>query len=145
MPTSVLALRNERLAVARTFIELSLIMRESIFTSEKLEGRANSGTLLLVACGVMVGHAERKPMNASKIADYVKLPRTVVRRSLNNLLALGVIVRNEKGYVVEPARAANQVSIVRRYIKAMERASHAMEKASHELLAASGQSGHHVR
>jgi DNA-binding IclR family transcriptional regulator len=64
------------------------------------------GTLLLVACAVVVGHAERRPMNATKISLYVDLPRTTVLRKLEQLIEHGVVVKHGLNYCIAPERAA---------------------------------------
>ena len=132
MRTPTLMHRRERLAVAKAYVDLSLIMRESVFGAGHLEDGesrqlANIGTHLLVACAVMVGHAERKPMNASKVAHYVRLPRTVVRRSLGSLVKRGVVERLNNHYVIAHERAASQkVPRLPRYVRAIRKASRAL-------------------
>jgi hypothetical protein len=105
MPGRVPALANkrERLAITRLYVELSHELRESVFRGK--DGDADVGTLLLVGCAVVVGHAEGRPMNASKIAGYVALPRTTVLRKLNRLMELEAVARRGRNYFVAPQRA----------------------------------------
>ena len=62
--------RLERLALAKAYIALTGVMVDSVFGNKP----ANY-SLLLIGSAIMVGHAENRPMNATKIANYVGLPR----------------------------------------------------------------------
>jgi len=69
-------------------------------------------SLLLIGSAIMDGHAEDKPMNATKIAQYIGLPRSTVIRKLNQFLEAGVIARHGNVYLLSIERAHNQTKYV---------------------------------
>jgi predicted transcriptional regulator len=99
--------RLERLALAKAYIELTRVMVDSVFGKNPADH-----SLLLIGTAIMVGHAENKPMNATKIAHYVGLPRSTVIRKLNEFLRIGVIVRQDNVYLLSPERAQNRTKHV---------------------------------
>jgi hypothetical protein len=52
---------------------------------------------------------EAAPINLQSIADYSGIPRETVRRKLHDLERLGWITRQDKGYLVATARAAEDL------------------------------------
>lgn len=102
-----LAHSRERHVIAKLFIDLTNEMRKSL-VSEKIPKRDTSvGTLLQVGAAIVVGHAEGRPMTVTKIAHYVDLPRSTVQRKLEQLLALGIIVRRGNAYFISQSRASD--------------------------------------
>jgi hypothetical protein len=101
-----IAISEERAALARMYIELTLAFHASIFPLDQ-EPSELDADLALVAVAVMLGHAEGHPMNASEIASCLHTPRTSVLRRLDALVASGLILRIEDKYYLEPARAAD--------------------------------------
>ncbi|WP_130214492.1 helix-turn-helix domain-containing protein [Bradyrhizobium genosp. SA-3] len=79
----------------------------SLFGDQTVRRDTGIGTLLMVGAAVVVGHAEARPMNATKISLYVNLPRSTVQRKLDQLQQLGVIVRRGNAYCLSPSRAGN--------------------------------------
>jgi predicted transcriptional regulator len=59
---------------------------------------------VLPFAAVVIGQAESRPMTAHKIAQYVGAPRTTVIRRLDNLVALGAIVRRGTRYYMTTER-----------------------------------------
>lgn len=97
-----LAYRDERLFVARFVIGLNRELYRSLFPARAdFAGRLDA---LMVACAVTIGHAEGRPMGATKIAAYLELPRTTVLRRLAELIAAGAIARDGTRYVVSASR-----------------------------------------
>jgi DNA-binding IclR family transcriptional regulator len=88
---------------------------------------ATAGTLLLVSAAVLVGQVEGRPMNVSKLAHYVRLPRTTVLRKLELLIELGLVVRRGQNYCLSDERAK---TISLEYLK---RAKKIIRDAAHEL------------
>jgi Crp-like helix-turn-helix domain len=82
-------------------------------------------SLLLIGCAIMVGHAEGRPMNTTKIAHYIGLPRTTVIRKLNEFLRSGVIARYGNVYLLSEERAHNQT----KYVAEAMRIFHTAEKS----------------
>jgi IclR helix-turn-helix domain len=99
--------RLERLALAKAYIALTRVMVDSVFGNKPADH-----LLLLIGSAIMVGHAENRPMNATKIAHYVGLPRSTVIRRLNEFLRFGVIVRDGNVYLLSEERAHNQTKYV---------------------------------
>lgn len=99
--------RSERLALASAYIALTRVMVDSVFGK-----RPADHSLLLIGSAIMVGHAENKPMGATKIAQYIGLPRSTVIRKLNQFLKAGVIARHGDVYLLSKERAQNQSKYV---------------------------------
>jgi predicted transcriptional regulator len=99
--------RSERLALANAYIALTRVMVDSVFGNKPADH-----SLLLIGSAIMVGHAEDKPMSATKIAQYVGLPRSTVIRKLNQFLKAGVIARHGNVYLLSIERAHNQTKYV---------------------------------
>jgi CRP-like cAMP-binding protein len=95
--------RLERLALARAYIALTRVMVDSVFGEKPADH-----SLLLIGSAIMVGHAENKPMSATKIAQYIGLPRSTVIRKLNEFQRAGVISRHGNVYLLSKQRAQNQ-------------------------------------
>jgi predicted transcriptional regulator len=99
--------RSERLALASAYIALTRVMADPVFGKKPADH-----SLLLIGAAIMVGHAEDKPMNATKIAQYINLPRSTVIRKLNQFLKAGVIARHANVYLLSIERAHNQTKYV---------------------------------
>jgi hypothetical protein len=128
MPSSIpIAYRTERRAFSLAMIELSLVLRRSIFEGRE-KNDAGVGTMLLVAAAVVVGHADGKPMSASKVALFVDLPRTTVMRKLHQLEELGVITRRGLVYFLSPERASNQETFVKNSTRIWLKAAEAIAR-----------------
>ena len=111
--------RSERLALANAYIGLTRVMVDSVFGKKPADH-----SLLLIGSAIMVGHAENKPMNATKIAHYIGLPRSTVIRKLNQFLKAGVIARHGNVYLLSIERAHNQT----KYVTEAMRIFHIAEK-----------------
>src|SRR5215475_3076701 len=99
--------RLERLALAKAYIALTRVMVDSVFGEKPADH-----SLLFIGSAIMVGHAENKPMSATKIAQYIGLPRSTVIRKLNQFLGAGVIARHGNVYLLAKHRAENQTRYV---------------------------------
>jgi DNA-binding transcriptional ArsR family regulator len=62
--------------------------------SDGLEKPALADVILI--CAVFVGQAERRPMSAAKIAEYVGIPRPTAIRHLARLEAAGMLRQDAK-------------------------------------------------
>jgi len=98
---SVLA--PERYAIVKTFVSLAVEL--GAFASEPEIHAINDATLLIVYGAVLIGHAEGRPMNASKLSHYLGVPRTTVLRKLDELIAKNMVERRENFYFVSEHRA----------------------------------------
>lgn len=101
MPYRKLAHRKERLRVYRLTLELTKIMHYSIYDGMNFGATVDG---LFVGCCVGIGHAESRPMTATKIAHYLNMSRTTVLRKLDELIELGAIERIGHYYVVSERR-----------------------------------------
>ena len=99
--------RSERLALAKAYIALTRVMVDSVFGKKPADH-----SLLLIGSAIMVGHAENRPMNATKILHYVGLPRSTVTRKLNEFTRSGVVARHGNVYLLSEERASNQTKYI---------------------------------
>jgi len=116
--------RLERLALAKAYIALTRVMIDSVFGDKPADH-----SLLLIGSAIMVGHAENKPMNATKIAQYVGLPRSTVIRQLNEFLRAGVIARHGNVYLLSEERAHNQTKYVTEAMRIFRSAEKSLKAA----------------
>jgi predicted transcriptional regulator len=116
--------RLERLALAKAYIALTRVMIDSVFGDKPADH-----SLLLIGSAIMVGHAENKPMNATKIAQYVGLPRSTVIRKLNEFLRAGVIARHGNVYLLSAERAHNQTKYVTEAMRIFRSAEKSLKAA----------------
>ena len=99
--------RSERLVLAKAYIALTRVMVDSVFGTQPVDH-----SLLLIGSAIMVGHAENRPMNATKISHYVGLPRSTVIRKLNEFTKTGVVARHGNVYLLSEERAKNRTKYV---------------------------------
>ena len=99
-----LAMPEERCALARMYIELTLAFHAITFPPDQTPTETDAN-LALVAVAVMLGHAEGHPMTSSEIASCVHMPRSSVLTRLNVLIAHGLIQRIGDRYYLEAVHA----------------------------------------
>jgi len=117
--------RFERLALAKAYIELTRVMVDSVFGEDPADH-----SLLLIGSAIMVGHAENKPMNATKISHYVGLPRSTVIRKLNEFTRIGVVVRHGNFYLLSEERARNRTKYVTEAMRIFNAAEKSLKASS---------------
>jgi DNA-binding IclR family transcriptional regulator len=93
--------------------------------SEPFGGRLE--TFFIGLC-VALGHFEGKPFSVSKVAAYMRVPRTTVLRRLNRLQKWGLVHRQGHRYYIED-KALNSLLGMRSY----QRIRNLIEKAVGEL------------
>lgn len=101
MPYKKLALREDRLRPARLLLELARIFNEATYGDSPL-GTSLDG-LFVLSC-VLIGHAENRVMNVSKLAHYLGMTRQTVTRRLNELLKIGIVERTGQYYYISEER-----------------------------------------
>jgi hypothetical protein len=125
MPQRQYALRVQRLAILRMVVGGMLEHRENMFGTLQLP-RGDDDTTVLLFLAVSIGHAEGNPMNATKLAHFIHIPRTTVLRKLDRLIKLGLVVKHDgHSFVIAPHRArtvtagrhARYVKMIRRFIQ----------------------------
>jgi len=118
---------HNRLHVARLLVELGKLLQESVYGSQANFGSTIDG--LFVSACVLIGHAENRPMSASKIAHYLRMPRTTVLRKLDELEKLNMIERRGTVFVIPAKRSSSSdhiersVKLIKRYAKILDHAS----------------------
>jgi hypothetical protein len=119
--------REERLAIIRLFIELSCELRGFIFAKGDKD---RDDTSVLVACAVFIGELEGRPMNATKVAHFIGVPRTTVLRKLEHLMGIGAVTKKDRKYVYAPrARPFSQCRL-ERYSQIIFRAWSQLQRVS---------------
>src|SRR5215472_15146182 len=104
MPHRNIAKAQQRHIIAKTFVSLGTEMRSSLLPEQDVTD-ATAGTLMLVSAAVLVGQVEGRLMNVTKLAHYVRLPRTTVLRKLELLTELGLVVRQGQNWRLSDKRA----------------------------------------
>lgn len=127
MPWRKLAHRRERARVYKLMLELSRVMHESAFNGASFGSTIDA---VFVGCCVGLGHAEDRPMTATKIAHYLNMPRTTVLRKLDELIEANVVRRVGNFYLVAEERF-DQVDWLQRCTVAI--VSHAKEIMEDEV------------
>ncbi len=101
-----LALAAERAALMRMYIELTVVIRDSIWYPNEAPESGTDANLAVVAVAVFFGHSIGAAMNQSNIADLTGMPRSTVINRLNLLVEHGIIERRDDGkYYIEASRA----------------------------------------
>jgi|ERR1700758_2959913 hypothetical protein len=98
--------KAERYAVTRLYVELTRILQDSLCEGVCEIANGECSSLAVIACAVAVGHFEGRPMNATKIALYIDMPRTTALRKLTRLVEQGAIARRGNLYYIAPQRAS---------------------------------------
>jgi hypothetical protein len=137
------AYRFERIAVMRQYLEMGASLRDYIFEEHDMKRDYDAPALTWVAAAVALGHAEGRPMNASKIAEYLKLDRVTVMRKLDKLIDAGIIVRDGDDYFMPAHRAANiPHRTLRRYAQIFARAAKVMTDFVKKILGVQHEQSH---
>jgi hypothetical protein len=132
MPSGKFPMRNraERMAVGKAYIDLTRRFRQSFHQATKgvYEERVDC-ELFLVVSAVVVGHAEDKPMSATKIAHYLELPRTTVLRKLEQLVISGAFERHGNSYMLSKPFANGSDKTVASYVSVFDAANKALSNS----------------
>jgi predicted transcriptional regulator len=121
MPNLEYAQRAQRIAILRLVLYTMLEHRKSMFGTMALPRGDDDATVLLFMA-VALGHAEGKPMGASKLAQYLHTPRTTVLRKLDRLMELGLVVKQGHNFLIVPTRAGTVAEErMARYVKEVKR------------------------
>lgn len=91
----------KNLLALRLVVEMMGCINNAYFGENR--GSANTDCVLLCAA-VAIGEFEGRPMSASKLSEYVGMPRASVMRRLSYLESIGVIERpSTRSYVISDA------------------------------------------
>jgi predicted transcriptional regulator len=104
------------------YIESWKLMRCRIF-ERALEKASDAAGAVIISQVAMLGDLEGKPVNASKIADELMLPRSTVRAKFKLLVELGYIEKGKGStYVVTERFKAMPRERAKKFRKIIERA-----------------------
>lgn len=110
MPVASIDKNDARYPLFKFALEASQLMMGE---DRKSAGFAGGVLGMFVMSCVFVGHAEGKPMNATKIAHYLNAPRTTVLRKLKELLDAGVLVQRGTYYFLAPGSEKPRASVAK--------------------------------
>lgn len=100
----------ERLRLAHMLVGMSKMVHASFFGSDGNFGADVDA--IFIACAVQIGHSEKRPMSATKIAHYLGIPRTTVLRKLDTLIQLNIVERVRHVYFITAERMATDDHII---------------------------------
>lgn len=84
----------ERLRYAKAFINAGTEIHDALIKRSSAHTFGREIELVLLTLAILIGDAEGRPMNESKLALYTGMPRTTVQRKLLILLQREVVVRD---------------------------------------------------
>jgi hypothetical protein len=123
--TNVRAVR-QRLVLCRLMIDIMRNLHGAYApASEPFGGRLE--TFFIGLC-IALGHFEQKPFSITKVAAYMRVPRTTVMRRLERLQSWGLVRRQGRRYYVDDG-ALNSVLGLRSY----QHIRRLLDKAGDEL------------
>jgi DNA-binding transcriptional ArsR family regulator len=115
------AKRNERMMILmRLIIDLS---REAYASRNDDDYFGANWERALLMMAVAIGQMEGRPMSASKIAQYIGVPRATASRKLDELSAMGLLSKNDqKQFVivsldVHAPRLAHAIDAMERLVR----------------------------
>lgn len=85
------------------YIAVKLMLRLTSLISAHRLGDKNHGSRaddVMLLCAIFVGQHENRPMTASKLAQYVGIPRPTVVRKLQAMKAAGLVAISAAGHVI---------------------------------------------
>lgn len=88
-------LLDQRLILARLSIEMLCNLTMPFFAEDP-----SPETTAMVARAVFIGHMEGRPMSATKIAGFLRMPRTTVLARLKRFVDNGLIYRDGNVYLL---------------------------------------------
>ena len=88
---------QQRAQLTRTILDAMRRFSAGLVPTERFGAHADD---LALFAGLLIGTAEGRPMNASKLAHYVGIPRPTVIRKLNALARRGMVERTGGAFVL---------------------------------------------
>lgn len=95
---------THRVPIAKMVLYMMRIASEHYMKTSRFGAEADD---LLLGCAVFVGQAERRPMSASKLAEYAGIPRPTAIRKLAQMHDMGILERTESGHYLIPLKLIN--------------------------------------
>ena len=121
---------EHRHTISKMVLDLWRVSHELYFPNTQMSDKFDSGLILMA---VLIGHAEGKPFNASKLSAYIDMPRPTLMRRLASLEKDGFVVRSNNHYLVGPhpsptARAERNYRSLRSAISIIQNAAERLSK-----------------
>lgn len=91
---------DQRVVIMKMHLEIMRLCCRAYFNGSRF-GSCASDMALLGA--ILVGQAEGRPMNASKLSAFAEIPRPTVIRRLSVLISKGIVERNGDAFEIQPA------------------------------------------
>jgi len=125
MPVTLLYGR-ERARVARLVLGLLRTVRNAYTPELTLE---EASEFLFLMMHLFIGHVQRRPLSASKLARIAEMPRTTVLRRLAALIELGYLERvGDSYYLTAKANVPNQRRVLLEHIDNIQHAAKELSK-----------------
>jgi len=116
----------ERARVARLVLNLLRTVRNAYTPELTLE---EASEFLFLMMHLFIGHAEGRPLSASKLARIAEMPRTTVLRRLAALIELGYLERvGDSYYLTAKSNVPNQRRVLLEHINNIQHAAKELSK-----------------
>jgi DNA-binding transcriptional ArsR family regulator len=99
---------DARLVMCNLFLDIARQVHRTYLPGTKFGTRCE--TLYVSVC-VAIGHMDGKPFTASKLAEFLDIPRTTVLRHLAALTQQGLVVRSGDHYCINESIANSREAL----------------------------------
>jgi hypothetical protein len=130
---------REQLIIWRMLVDICRHYHAAHFPNESFEARI--GNLLVWMC-VGIGHQEGHPLNASKVAQIMNMPRMTAVRKLDELCRRCILIKMGTSYVLNEEKIGKATDHIPEVVRAIDRAHRelsALKSAQNEQRAQTGQ------
>jgi hypothetical protein len=130
---------QEQLIIWRMLVDICRHYHAAHFPNESFEGWVDN---LLVWMCVGIGHQEGRPLNASKVAQIMNMPRMTAFRKLDELCRRGVLLKMGTQYILNEQKIGKATDHIPDVVRAIERAHRdlsSLKNAQNEQHAQNGQ------
>jgi hypothetical protein len=112
---------QEQLIIWRMLVDICRHYHAAHFPNESFEARI--GNLLVWMC-VGIGHQNGHPLNASKVAEIMNMPRMTAVRKLDELCCRGILLKMGTHYILNEEKIGKATRHIPDIVRAIERAYH---------------------
>ncbi len=116
---------EERFIIWKMLLEICHYYHLAHFPDESFEARI--GNLLVWMC-VGIGHQEGRPLNASKVAQIMNMPRMTAVRKLDELCSRGDLMKMGTHYILNEEKVGKVSGHIPDIIRTIQRASQELSK-----------------
>lgn len=134
MPTRI-KLVKQRLAMVKLIVNLMRVTSIEYLGTKKV---GSSGDTALLVCAIFIGQAERRPMTANKLAEYIGMPRPTVVRKLRALQNGGMVFLDGDGAAtlsLDKLNSPEMVGVIEAAIRAVHKTSAELSKMDSKVIA----------